>query len=111
MISTVLAMMVMAHAPADVINRARMEYTRCLRATMKVSLKDKKELADFEAAVGPACAAKAQSLRSAIVAADTSAGIKRAAAEEGAGMELEDILANTRELYIDYLKTNMVPQD
>jgi hypothetical protein len=111
MISAVLAMLVMAPPSADVINRARLDYTRCLRATMKTSLKEKIDVAAFEAAVVPACAAKAQVLRTAIVAADTAAGIKRTAAEENASADLEDILLNTRESYADYLTSNTLPQN
>jgi hypothetical protein len=111
MISTVLAMMVMAPPSADVINRARLDYTRCLRATMKTSLKDKIDVAAFEAAAVAACAPKAQLLRTAIVAADTAAGIKRASAEENASADLEDILVNTRESYADYLSSGTLPQN
>jgi hypothetical protein len=108
MISTVLAMMVMA--PADVVNRARLDYTRCVQATLKTSLQQKMDLPGFETAAAEACAAKAKSLRTAIVAADTAVGIKRAAAEEGAGLELDDILTNAKENYSDFLKSGASPK-
>ena len=108
MISTVLAMMAMA--PVDNVNRARIDYTRCLQATLKTSLQQKMDLPGFEAAAAQACAAKAQSYRSAAVAADTAVGIKRAAADANAGADLEDILATARENYADFLKSGSAPK-
>ena len=110
MISTVLAMMVMAPPPADAVNRARLDYTRCLQATLKTSLQQKMDLPGFEAAAAQACAAKAQSYRTAAVAADTAVGIKRAAADANAGADLDDILATAKENYADFLKTGASPR-
>jgi uncharacterized protein YfdQ (DUF2303 family) len=101
MISTVLAVMLAAAAPgpADKIAVARKEYTRCLKAFMDKSVKDKTEVSTFKAALATTCADKEQAFRSAVVAADVAAGIKRAAAEETAKTDVEDIRLNTSETY------------
>ena len=112
MISSVLAMALAAAAPgpsADAIARARKAYSACLSGFMKKSLKDGAEEAAFESGLAPACTAQEQAFRAAVIAADTASGMKRAAAEENAGMEVEDILANTKEMFKDYKSTNTSP--
>jgi hypothetical protein len=112
MISSVLAMALAAAAPGpspDAIARARKAYSACLTGFMKKGLKDGMEEAAFEAGVGPACAAQEQAFRGAVIAADTAAGLKRAAAEENAGFEIDDMLANTKEMYKGYKASNTSP--
>lgn len=108
MISTVLAMLMMA-PPADSVARARKEYSACLSGFMKKGLKDDMEDAAFEAGIAPACTAQEQKFRAAVIAVDTAAGIKRADAEEGAGLEVEDLLSNTKAMFKDYKSTNTSP--
>jgi hypothetical protein len=113
MISSVLAMTLAAAAPgqsaADSIARARKAYSACLSGFMKKGLKDGMEDAAFESGLAPACSGQEQAFRTAVIAADTAAGIKRAAAEENAGLEVEDILTNTKEMFRDYKSTNTTP--
>ena len=113
MISSVLAMTLAAAAPgasaADSIARARKAYSACLSGFMKKSLKDKAEDAAFESGLAPACVTQEQAFRAAVISADTAAGIKRAAAEENAKFEVDDILNNTKEMFKDYKSTNTSP--
>ena len=110
MISTVLTMMLAAAPAPAVLNSARREYSTCLQAFMKSSLKEKMDPAAFDAALAPACESKAQAFRGASIAADTAIGIKRAAAEENAGTELEDLRANTKEYYRTYHRIGSAPE-
>ena len=109
MISSVLAMLMLAPPPADTVARARKEYSACLSGFMKQSLKEKVEDGAFESGIGPACTAQETRFRSAVVAVDTAAGIKRAAAEENADLEISDMLANIKEAFKDYKSSNTSP--
>jgi hypothetical protein len=100
MISSVLAMLMMAPSPA-VIATARRDYSMCLDAFMKKSIKDKMETPAFEAGLAPACAAKEAAFRTVVVAADVAVGIKRADAEENAKFEIDDIQLNIKETFRD----------
>ena len=104
MISSVLAMALAAAAPGpspDAIARARKAYSACLGGFMKKSIKDNADDAAFTAGLKPACAAQEQAFRAAVIASDTAAGLKRAAAEENAGLEIDDMLANAKETFKD----------
>ncbi|HZG08806.1 MAG TPA: hypothetical protein VEZ70_07500 [Allosphingosinicella sp.] len=112
MISTVLAFALASAAqgaPADNIARARKEYSACLSGFMKKSLKEDMEETAFAGGLGPACTAQEQKFRAAVISADTAAGLKRAAAEENAGTEVDDIRANQVEMFKDYKSTNTRP--
>jgi hypothetical protein len=111
MISSVLAMALAAAAPgpSDALPKARKAYTACLGAFLKKGLKDNLDGDAFDAGIGPACAAQEQAFRAAAVATDTAAGIKRSDAEEGAKMEVEDMLLNNKEQYKDYKATSTKP--
>ena len=102
MISSVLAMALAAAAPGpspDAIARARKAYSACLGGYLKKSLKDGAAGAAFESGLTTACASQEQAFRAALISVDTAAGIKRAAAEENAGLEIDDMVANTKETY------------
>ena len=112
MISSLLAMTLAAAAPGsspDALARARKAYSACLSGFMKKSLKDKAEDAAFESGLPPACATQEQAFRAAVISADTAAGIKRAAAEENAKFEVDDLLTNTKAMFKDYKSTNTSP--
>lgn len=100
MISSVLAMLMMAPSPA-VIATARRDYSMCLADFMKKGIKDKMEPTAFEAGLLPACAAKETAFRTVVVAADVAVGIKRADAEENAKLEIEDLQINVKETFRD----------
>ena len=102
MISSVLALALAAAAPGpspDALARARKAYSACLGGYLKKSLKDGAKSADFESGLPAACTAQEQAFRAASIAIDSAAGIKRAAAEENAGLEVDDMIANTKETY------------
>lgn len=101
MISTVLAMLLMAPPSPTVIATARRDYSSCLSDFMKKGVKEKMEAATFESGLIPACAAKEAAFRSAVVAADMAAGIKRAEAEGNAKFEVEDLQTNIKETFRD----------
>jgi hypothetical protein len=103
MISTVLALALAAAGPSpDALVRARKAYSACLGGFMKKSVADKLAVDAFAAALTPACAAQEQAFRSAVVASDTAAGIKRASAEANAASEIQDMIANTKDSFEGY---------
>lgn len=110
MISTVLAMLMMAPPPADTVARARKEYSACLSGFTKKSMKEDADEAAFSAGVGPACSVQEQKFRSAVIAFDTASGIKAAAAAEGADLEIEDMRANQLETFKDYRNSGSQPK-
>ena len=101
MISSVLALMLLAAPSPQAVATARKEYSHCLKAYYEKALKDRPAVEAFESGLGAACAAKEQAIRSVVVAVDTAAGVKRAAAEEGATFEVQDMVTNTKELFRD----------
>jgi hypothetical protein len=112
MISSLLAMTLAAAAPGpspDAIARARKAYSACLTGFMKKSLKDKAEETAFATGLTPACATQEQAFRAAVIAADTASGIKRAAAEENATFEIDDLLNNAKEMFKDHKTNNTSP--
>jgi hypothetical protein len=68
---------------------------------MNRSLKEQAAAEAFASGIGPACAEREKTFRTLVVQIDTAAGIKRAAAEENAGVEIEDMQANIREMFQD----------
>jgi hypothetical protein len=100
MISSVLAMLLLAPSPQAIVH-ARRDLSACLSNYRKQTAKDKLDLPAFETGLKAACAAKEQQLRSAIVAVDTAAGIKRAVAEQGAGEEIDMLRDNVKELFLN----------
>jgi hypothetical protein len=103
MISALLATMLLAAPSPDGVAAARREYSSCLSAFMKTALKEKMEPAAFDSAVATACTPKEQAFRASSVSFDVAVGTKRAAAEETATMDVQDMLANVKELYRDHL--------
>jgi hypothetical protein len=100
MISTLIAMLMMAPSP-DAVATARRSYSACLSAFMKKSIKERMEQAEFDAALVPACAAQEQAFRSVVIAVDMAARIKRPDAEDNAKFEIEGLQANFKETFRD----------
>ena len=109
MISSALALMLLAAPSPEAVARARNDYNRCLMEHLKKSLKEDAEETAFESGMAPACAAKQDAFRSVVVAVDTAAGIKRAAAQEGADMEVEYMVTNAKELFRVHKGSNTTP--
>ncbi|TMJ11461.1 MAG: hypothetical protein E6G94_16090 [Alphaproteobacteria bacterium] len=110
MISYVLALMLAAGpASADKLALARREYSHCLKAFMDQSVKDKMTKEAFATALPTACSDKLQTFRTYSISSDTAVGIKRAVAEENAASEVQDLMANTKELFTDYTTPEPAP--
>jgi len=77
----------------------RQAYSACLSGFMKAKIADKLDDAAFRSAAKAACAAQEAAFRDAIVASDVKMGMKKASAEEGAALQVEDYLVNTAETY------------
>lgn len=100
MISFALATALFASAaPAAPPTRPRELYATCLNQFLKASMSAKLDDAAFKTNAKTACAAQEQAFRKAMVDWDVKMGSKRAAAEEGIALEIEDYLASTTETY------------
>ena len=77
----------------------RQAYSACLSSFMKAKMSDKLDDAAFRSAVKAACASQEAAFRDSIVAYDVKTGMKKAAAEEGAELQVEDYLVNTADTY------------
>ena len=102
--------MFLAAPSPEAINRARLDFTKCVSAHVKKSLQDKLEAAAYETGLSSACGAKEQAYRSAAIAADRAVGIKAAEAEENAQFVVEDILSNAKANFDDYKASGAIPQ-
>lgn len=109
MISSVLALMLMAAPSPEAVARARNDYNACLTALLNKSLKDDTTVEAFPASLKATCAAKEQAFRNVVIAVDTAAGIKRADADENAAFEIEDMLANAVETFRGYRAGGIAP--
>ena len=109
MISSVLALMLLAAPTPAEVSRARIDYNRCLGDHMTKSLKGDTTVDAFGAEARAACAAKEQAFRSLVIAVDTAAGFKRAEADDNATFEIDDMLANTVETFRSYRGSGKQP--
>lgn len=100
MISTLIAMMMLAPSP-EAVAAARRTYSQCLSAYMKKSIHDRTDEAAFTAGLVPACATQEQAFRTTLIAVDTAAKIKPADAAENAKFEIDDMQANIKETFKD----------
>lgn len=87
-----LAQQVMASAE-------RGQFSSCMRAFIDAQLTDRATPETFDTAQASACAEQEAAYRRAYIAAAMRAGDNRADAEEGAGIEIEDLRENYKELY------------
>ena len=99
MISLSLAVALVAAAQAGPPPQLRQAYASCLGSFSKAKMSEKLDDAAFRSGAKAACAAQEAALRTAIVAYDVKTGAKKAAAEEGAELEVADYLVNTAETY------------
>lgn len=98
MIPYVLAfsMMVTAQIPAAA---QRQQFAQCLRTFVNSKVEERVEAAAFQTAYPAACTEQETAYRTAYVQAATRSGDPRARAERDAGMEVEDLRTNFRELF------------
>ncbi|HWH22400.1 MAG TPA: hypothetical protein VNT25_03785, partial [Allosphingosinicella sp.] len=100
MISIALATaLAAAAAPATPPTRPRELYATCLNRFLKASMAAKMEPDAFKTAARTTCAAEETAFRKAMVDYDVKMGAKRAAAEEGVLLEVDDYLTSTTETY------------
>lgn len=100
MISSVLTLLLAATAvQTDTTRTAREAYTRCLRAFVEQSVRDRMAADAFNTAYAQQCTGQERALRTAVIARETSTRATRATAEESASMEVDDAKANFRELF------------
>jgi hypothetical protein len=109
MISFALASMLLV-AQAGSAGQARQAYADCLDKSLRTHLESKTDPAAFDTALTSACAAQAAAYRNAILAAEQASGASAADAAELAGAEIEDLEANTKDLYRAHLEDNTRPQ-
>jgi hypothetical protein len=84
----------------------RKAYAGCLTKVVKDKTSDKLTADAFTAAAKAACAAEEAAFVKSIVDYDMAAGTKRADAEEGAKLQIEDYLANAADTYATYTSPN-----
>lgn len=88
-----------ATAQAGPPPQLRQAYSACLSNFKKAKLSEKLDDATFRSGAKAACAAQEAAFRNAIVAYDVKTGMKKASAEEGAALQVEDYLVNIAETY------------
>ena len=99
MISITLAAMLAAAPAAGPPAQPRKAYSACLMKFEKTKAGEKLTAEEFVAAAKAACAPQEAEFRKSLVDYDVRAGMKRADAEEGAQLQVEDYLANTADTF------------
>ena len=77
----------------------RQAYSACLSSFMKAKIEEGLDDASFRSGAKAACASQEAAFRDSIVAYDVKMGMKKADAEEGAALQVEDYLTNTADSY------------
>ena len=108
MLSSALVLAMLVAAPADP-NPARKGYSNCLQQFLRTSYDAKMTPDDFDKAVPAACGDKEAAFRQAVVALDTSRGVKRKDAEQGVRDEIADFQTTLKERYRDYIDSGTKP--
>jgi hypothetical protein len=83
--------------------QARKAYSICIQKVVKEKAGEKLTADAFTAALKAACAAQEASFHKSLVDYDVASGLKRADAEEGARLQIEDYLVNASDTYATYL--------
>lgn len=99
MISLALATALAAAAVQGPPAAPRKTFASCLSRVAKEKSAEKMEKAAFTAAIRAGCTAEETAFRKSIVDYDVKTGSKRAVAEEGAELQVEDYLVNTTDTY------------
>lgn len=107
---TFSAVLALAAAQPDPVIPARKAYAECLNKVMRDHLEKKADAGAFDGAIQGACASQESGLRTALIASDVSRGFKRADAEEGAKLQIEDYLAVAKEDYRGYQEAGNKPE-
>ena len=99
MISVILSSALTLAAYQATINAPRTAFVGCLKAAGAKAEGAKVTVENFRAFIAGECAAQAGALKSALVSFDVKNGIKRAAAESDAVLQLDDYYLNAKEKY------------
>jgi len=101
---TLVTMLALAAAApsAGPSGQARKAYSTCIQKVIKAKTPDKLDGDAFTAAVKSACAAEEAAFTKSLIDYDVATGLKRADAEEGARLQVEDYLVNASETYSTY---------
>ena len=81
----------------------RKAYSACLQKLIKAKTGEKLDGAGFTAAAKAGCSIEEASFRKSLVDYDVATGQKRADAEEGANLQVEDYLVNAADTYSTYV--------
>lgn len=100
-LATALALSAVQTGPPPQLRTA---FADCLSRFAKSKMTDKLEDAAFRSELKSACTAQEAAFRNGIVQYDVKMGAKKASAEEGASMEIEDYFTNTVENYLLHTK-------
>ena len=100
MISITLAALLAAAPAAGPPGQPRKAYSACLMKFEKTKAGEKLTAEQFVAAAKAACAAQEAAFKKSLVDYDVRSGMKRADAEEGAQLQVEDYLANTADTFM-----------
>jgi len=84
---------------SDTTRVSREAYTACLRTFVTRSLESRMTLDAFNAAFPTQCQPQQTAFREAVIRRETASRVARAAAEESAGLEIEDAQVNFRERF------------
>lgn len=79
---------------SDTTRASREAFQRCLGTFVDAAIRERKPVAEFDAAFPQACAAEEQAFRRAIIARDSALRATRAGAEDAANLEVEDARFN-----------------
>ena len=100
---TLIAALALGAVPAGgPPQQPRKAYGACLQKVIKDKTDAKLSAAAFGEAVKAACAAQEAAFVKSLVDYDVATGIKRAEAEEGARLQVEDYMVNASDTYATY---------
>ena len=99
MISSAIAMLLLAAPAGNPASQSRDGYAKCLQAFVRSSAEKKMEPSAFEAALAAACRDKEALFKNSMVDSEVKVGIKRAVAEQGVQQEIADYRATAKEDY------------
>jgi hypothetical protein len=90
--------------------QARKALATCLNDAVKADLDAKTLPPAFQAKLSTLCGNEKAAYKAASVSADIAGGIKRAAAEQNASMDVDDVVSSTADRYKDFFESNTKPR-
>lgn len=108
-LSTLSILAIAAAQPADMVGKARQDYSACLRKLMIGHLEKKTAPDAFRKLVPQSCDKEKAAFANAIIAQDKADKMSDADAQEDAQAQIDDYVAKFQDGYIDYLESNTMP--